>query len=718
MLRQMQEADPDPVDYGSAPPALGGRPKPAPVDPALRKWFDQYPSPLRMHRDGADTIPTQMTEEEMLRLLQESDPPPNVGPRNYGLHEVPWYAGTNFTQNGRQFFDGMVHTLTHPQETGEALGRLIAGGGAKLATPEVQAMMVKENPNLQAKLDSVDAVAKHYQDSYGGWENIKRTMAERPVEFLADASTFVPGVNALNPTRVLNPLTRGTGRAVRGISNALDFQGNLLLGATEGMDSQILNQLRNPGNTLVPGSTPTAAQAVATMDGVPTRFQALGQAADARMSTLFNNARAQNNDARIADVGQVSTNHNITQDQINRAGGAVDPTTATIEELEAAIRAADATNYGHLNARMIQTDQDVFDLFNRPSGDLVMRLARDIALEEGRPFNVGNYVPATPSTTVPSGLLDAQGRPIMTTVPGTPAQFPQFRGDDLITIKQAYNRLLSSDKLKADNAIDSKAAAKIQATLDEYTRWMEDPSRLPEHVVASADHADWSRLRDRRVARDVFLDALTGPRGENALHQQFTTLSNLMDSPRNVVQGNKALRKATSFDYDSWAELLTPEDIEILTRNLDDMSRIGLAKDQARLANQHSNDIDNASPTPRFPSLLKAPLTVTNALLDRLTSHGNNLVSRRTSNALLTPEGAAEILEAAINRRDFRNNESAQAWRNLDESIQLMNRVPAGYNAFNAEREGSGVPRENATLGIRAISEWLRQGGQQNNSLR
>lgn len=673
MIRQMQEADPDPQYHTEAGKKYNAQQGGGLPVKALPEFSRGVPAP---------TTP-RMTEEEMIRAIQAADPDPNEQP-DIPWWQVPWEAGSNFGQSARKFFGGMWESATHPYETGEALARLLKGGAANLMTPEVRAAMVAENPNLQSSIDSANAVGQEYINRHGSVQKTLNTLGRDPVGWMADASTFIPGAQGVAPTRVLSPLTRGTGAAVRGAANALDGQGRLVLGAAEGMENNLVQQLRDPLNTLVPGSTPTAAQAVSGMPGVPTQFQALGEAAKKRLPTPHNNVQVQNNQARIADVNRVSTNHTITPDQITRAGGSVDPTNATIAELDAAIRAADATNYGPIDPRLVTADQQLVDLLNRPSGDTVLSIAREIAEEEGRTFP-NLHTPATASP-----ILGPNGQPLM-----TPATFGQLRGEDLIRIKKAYDRLASSRELRAKYAIDDDAARQISATRSDLVRWMEDPAvdpvtgdplRLPEHATAVADHRDWSRLRDRRQARDVFRDTLLGPMGEEQLNQRFAAFANLMDSPRNVVNGNRNVGKATTFDYDNWAELLTPEDLEILNRNLDDMSRIGLSKEQARLANRHSNDIDNAAPGVKFPNPLSMPITATNALLSLATGRGNARISRRTANAMLTPEGAAELLEQAIARREGRNI-SRQAWNNLDETIQMMNAGSAGVNVLNYERE-------------------------------
>lgn len=123
------------------------------------------------------------------------------------LADVGHGAIENFPASARQFGEDIVRPFTEPVETAKALGNLAVGAGQKLI------------PGEQGSERHADAVGRFFADRYGGWEEVKRTMASDPVGFLADAATVLTGgaAAAARAPGVAGTMARAVGTAGRAL---------------------------------------------------------------------------------------------------------------------------------------------------------------------------------------------------------------------------------------------------------------------------------------------------------------------------------------------------------------------------------------------------------------------------------------------------------------------------------------------------------------------
>ena len=141
--------------------------------------------------------PREATEEEARQI--------EVGA---GAGEVGAAALANLGPSAKQFGGDMLHMVLNPVETVETLGKVGAGIAQKLI------------PGEQGQEAYADAVGGFFAERYGGLDNLKRTMAEDPVGFLADAATVLTG-GQLALARA--PGVAGqVGRAAGAVSSAID----------------------------------------------------------------------------------------------------------------------------------------------------------------------------------------------------------------------------------------------------------------------------------------------------------------------------------------------------------------------------------------------------------------------------------------------------------------------------------------------------------------
>ncbi len=110
--------------------------------------------------------------------------PATAEPQTMSMGEVGMQAVRNLPSSAAQFAQDVVTPIFRPVETIGNLGDLIIGS--------VQKMI----PGVQSREGYADAVGQFFADRYGGMENIKRTMANDPVGFMADVSTVLTGGGA------------------------------------------------------------------------------------------------------------------------------------------------------------------------------------------------------------------------------------------------------------------------------------------------------------------------------------------------------------------------------------------------------------------------------------------------------------------------------------------------------------------------------------------
>lgn len=103
------------------------------------------------------------------------------------LADVPGRALENLGPSAKRFGESMVQPFIHPIETAKNIGKVSLGYASKIAPGSL---------TNQRFGPYADAVNKFFVDRYGGWENIKHTMAEDPVGFAADIATVATGGEA------------------------------------------------------------------------------------------------------------------------------------------------------------------------------------------------------------------------------------------------------------------------------------------------------------------------------------------------------------------------------------------------------------------------------------------------------------------------------------------------------------------------------------------
>ena len=149
-----------------------------------------------------------LAEFEVDGKIQQVNIPDGLSPEqaedfiNRGIGQAGFEAIQNISQSAVQFGKNVVGAVTSPVETAQGLGR-VAYGAAQHAFPNApllkpEALGVSPETAERSKQEA-SALAEGYRQRYGGWQNVKHTLATDPVGMMSDVSA------------VLNPIAAAAG---------------------------------------------------------------------------------------------------------------------------------------------------------------------------------------------------------------------------------------------------------------------------------------------------------------------------------------------------------------------------------------------------------------------------------------------------------------------------------------------------------------------------
>jgi len=140
---------------------------------------------------------------------------PPAGPQSYAMAEVPGAAIRNIPESAGKFASGVYEAVTSPVQTAKGGWDLLAGAVQNvLPKSAVEWVNTFEgNPDAAKRaVDMANAAGGMFKDRYGGYENIKRTLAEDPVGAVADLSTLFTG-GALLTAKAAPTISKSLSRA-------------------------------------------------------------------------------------------------------------------------------------------------------------------------------------------------------------------------------------------------------------------------------------------------------------------------------------------------------------------------------------------------------------------------------------------------------------------------------------------------------------------------
>ena len=287
--------------------------------------------------------PTSMTVSEI------------PAPRKYELSDVPGAALRNLPKSAVEFGSNLVTAITSPVQTVTAMGDIL-GGVMEPITPD----FLYGGDSLARAKQARGGFADFMVDRYGGYENLKRTVAEDPVGFLGDLSTIFSGgagvagktgatttAGALTKAATYtNPLTpiAGAGKYAYGkLVPEAEKSAAAIARKAAGEDLDKIRAILDQDKTGL-----TVAELLADLDR--NQIHALGELASTKDTTNFysklNKLREQTRQSTLDNLAGGATNTEILNN-LSRSKDALTQITTPMREAELA-----AANTGKYKQRL------------------------------------------------------------------------------------------------------------------------------------------------------------------------------------------------------------------------------------------------------------------------------------------------------------------------------------------------------------------------------
>jgi len=177
-----------------------GQPPGQITQPTQGNFFAQFGEPLVQQQPETPSVgATGSFDQEFIQPLT--------------MKQVVSQAVGNIPKSAEQFVKDMVTPFLEPKETAKAFVSLGKGLGQKLI------------PGKQEDEEIVDSLVEVMKDRYGGVENIKKTLAEDPVGFVADISSLlIPGGAVTKSLGVVSKVEKigKVGKVISKVGEALE----------------------------------------------------------------------------------------------------------------------------------------------------------------------------------------------------------------------------------------------------------------------------------------------------------------------------------------------------------------------------------------------------------------------------------------------------------------------------------------------------------------
>lgn len=566
--------------------------------------------------------------------------------------DVPADIRQNLPSSAQRFYGGLVEAVTSPIQTAKSLGQ-VALGAYRRANPGMARIAdALYKPEFATQSDAAfGAVLDEYAKNYGSADAVRDKIAEDPVGFLADVSMVFGGgagvargagmartgralqaaETATNPLTPLIAPIQIAGKAATTTANVgydlTDPMATAYLRAAAGRGPEISQALRNPAAEFVPGSRPLTSQLAATA-GSP-EFAAFARLGEERLAAELAQRLQGQNVARQSYLQQVS-------------GAPANPVTGRGGALEAAEEARGRTAtaaYGRAEPEVYRSDATFERLFDRPSMRDALAWAEEVAKEKGQPFTIRR--PEPPAAPTPTGMLDAQGRPIMSTP--APAAPVEYSVRDLDRLQKAVRDYVQENP----KGLGKEQRSAILGTRRELLDWIDNQSEA--YKAAREGFAAASEPINRMAVGRELQNALVNPlTGEASRAGTFATT--MVNAPRTIKRATGESR----FSYLS--DVLRPDDIKVVQDIHKDLQRAEAAETAVRRGRQA--DIPDISKTateagaPLGPqvSLLNRAYTLAQNIYRRFEGRVNREMAEQIARDLLDPNTTAFQLDRALRR--------------------------------------------------------------------
>jgi hypothetical protein len=533
-------------------------------------------------------------------------------------------AVQNIPESGVEFVKDIAEAVTSPIETAGSLLDLAAGSLNRAMPAPVRNFINRLDTDPAATKRAVQTaqqVGGFYKQRYGSEEALKRSIAKDPVGVVADLSTLLSGgagavraggkaVAKVAPsvapkaTRVANAMTRAA-EATNPL-NVLTVPATKVAKAIERAPVKA-QKFTSPKQTAylaaAEGRAPELIAQLRAPGGevVPGSLPTAAQKASPLGLTEFSALGASAAKALPTPYyARESANEAARLASLRTVGGTPDDLTAAI----AARTAATDPLYAAAEARKFLADPKLMALSDDPYIKQAMPEAARLSQSQGITFE-----------TNPTLYLH--------------------------NVKISLDDMLSKT---GDTALARGARSQVMDVRKRLLGWLEN--KVPEYGAARTTFAEKSKPINQMEVGQYLEGKLTAPlEGGTERANVFATA--VEDAPG-------TLKRATSNEarFKALTDVLTPDQVQVITAIRNDLARVQKTKTQARLGASASPDAQRlasaAGEDLRAPPLLNRVATVAGDIMSRLKGKIDRKLAIQLATEMLDPEVAANVLEKAM----------------------------------------------------------------------
>ena len=381
-----------------------------------------------------------------------------------------------------------------------------------------------------------------------------------------------------------------------------------LLSNDPALKAAAIQRLESP-QTLVPGSQPTAGEALA---GMP---EATGLAAHQKAVS------------KMEGISPAYTARSTEQEAARRAAiGGIAQTPGMLEKAIEKRTAEAAEKYGTAGKVLVKADETFNDLLQRPSMKHILGRARDLAKEQNQRFQIGADVPEHIEA---STILSKSGQPITKVVAATQAEYPV---QSLHYMKMAMDDLIKNPERFGIGASEGRA---ILGTQKEFLKWLGE--KAPAYSEARTAFAAASKPINRMQVGQELQKALIAPLGTTERAAGFATA--MREAPR-------TMKKATGQPrYSELGEVLTPTETKATEAVAAELSRKdAMNRLAAKTTVQAGNVIPSDVGVP-IPTLLSRPAMLANFVMRQFGKSAEQKIAEKAGQQYLNPQALANALK-------------------------------------------------------------------------
>jgi len=533
-------------------------------------------------------------------------------------------AVQNIPSSGIEFVKGIAEAVTSPVETAGSLFDLAAGTLNRAMPAPVRNFINRldtDPASTRRAVQTAQQVGGVYRQRYGSVEALKRTIATDPVGAAADLSTILSGgagavraggkaVAKVAPTvapktaRVANAMTRAA-EATNPI-NALAVPARAIPKAIKRAPvaaQQFLSPKQSAYMAAAEGRAPEiiAQLRAPDIELVPGSKPTAAQAASPLGITEFSALGASAAKAQpTAYFARESANEAARLSALRGVGGTPDDITTAIT----ARTAATDPLYTAAEAQKFRADPQLMALSDDPYIKQALPEALRLSKSQGITFD------------------------------SNPTLY-------LHNIKISLDDMLSKT---GDTALVRGARSQVMDVRKRLLGWLEN--KVPEYGAARTTFAEMSKPINQMEVGQYLEGKLTAPL-EGGAQRANVFATAVKDAPG-------TLKRATTNEarFKALTDVLTPDQVAVITAIQDDLARAQVTKTQARAGAAASPDAQRlasaARESVRTPPLLNRIATVANDIISRLQGKIDRKLAVQIATEMLDPQAAATAIEKAM----------------------------------------------------------------------